>query len=88
MLGMCCYMAFFFGILHTNKSLSLMFLAFWREWQTVFSMRHLSQFDGSFSTLTGDSQYFIKAFVSSGQFLLPLIISLLVGLNCGSVGPL
>ena len=43
MLGMCCYMAFFFGILHTNK----------------FSRcRHLSQFDGSFSTLTWDSQYF------------------------------
>lgn len=39
-------------------SLSLMFLAFWREWQTVFRCRHLSQFDGSFSTLTWDSQYF------------------------------
>ena len=41
MLGMCCYMAFFFGILQTNTSLSLMFLAFWREWQTVFSMQAL-----------------------------------------------
>lgn len=41
MLGMCCYMAFFFGILHPITSLSLMFLAFWQEWQTVFSMQAL-----------------------------------------------
>lgn len=39
MLGMCCYMAFFFGILHTNNIIMLMFWAFWREWQTVFSMQ-------------------------------------------------
>lgn len=38
MLGMCCYMAFFFAPI---TSLSLMFLAFWQEWQTVFSMQAL-----------------------------------------------
>ncbi|VCY61487.1 Inner membrane transport protein YdiM [Escherichia coli] len=66
-----------FGILHTNNIIIAYVLAFWQEWQTVFSM-HLSQFDGSFSTLTGTANILIKAFVSSGQFLLPLIISLLV----------
>lgn len=39
MLGMCCYMALFLASCTPITSLSLMFLAFWREWQTVFSMQ-------------------------------------------------
>ncbi|STI85905.1 major facilitator superfamily protein [Escherichia coli] len=41
MLGMCCYMAFFLASCTPITSLSPMFLAFWREWQTVFSMQAL-----------------------------------------------
>lgn len=78
MLGMCCYMAFFLASCRPITSLSLMFWLSGGNGKQFSRCRHLSQFDGSFSTLTGTANILIKAFVSSGQFLLPLIISLLV----------
>lgn len=41
MLGMCCYRPSFLASCTPITSLSLMFLAFWQEWQTVFSMQAL-----------------------------------------------
>ena len=59
MLGMCCYMAFFFGILQTNNIIIAYVFGFLAGMANSLSRcRHLSQFDGSFSTLTWDSQYF------------------------------
>lgn len=55
-----------------------MFLAFWREWQTVFSMQAPIPVWWKLFHAQLTANILIKAFVSSGQFLLPLIISLLV----------
>lgn len=49
--------------------------------QQFFRCRYLSQFDGSLPSLPSTANILIKAFVSGGQFLLPIIISLLVWAN-------
>lgn len=80
-LGTACYLIFFIGILYAQTILSLMPVAFSGYGQQFFRCRYLSQFDGSLPSLPSTANILIKAFVSGGQFLLPIIISLLVWAN-------
>lgn len=72
---------FFIGILYAQTILSLMPVVFSGYGQQFFRCRYLSQFDGSLPSLPSTANILIKAFVSGGQFLLPIIISLLVWAN-------
>ncbi|EFO5565559.1 MFS transporter, partial [Escherichia coli] len=79
MLGMCCYMAFFFGILHTNNIIIAYVFGFLAGMANSFlDAGTYPSLMEAFPRSPGTANILIKAFVSSGQFLLPLIISLLV----------
>lgn len=79
MLGMCCYMAFFFGILQTNNIIIAYVFGFLAGMANSFlDAGTYPSLMEAFPRSPGTANILIKAFVSSGQFLLPLIISLLV----------
>ncbi|EOC6879196.1 MFS transporter [Escherichia coli] len=79
MLGMCCYMAFFFGILQTNNIIIAYVFGFLAGMANSFlDAGTYPSLIEAFPRSPGTANILIKAFVSSGQFLLPLIISLLV----------
>lgn len=79
MLGMCCYMTFFFGILQTNNIIIAYVFGFLAGMANSFlDAGTYPSLMEAFPRSPGTANILIKAFVSSGQFLLPLIISLLV----------
>ncbi len=72
-------MAFFFGILHTNNIIIAYGLGFLAGMANSFlDAGTYPSLMEAFPRSPGTANILIKAFVSSGQFLLPLIISLLV----------
>lgn len=74
-----CYMAFFFGILHTNNIIIAYVFGFLAGMANSFlDAGTYPSLMEAFPRSPGTANILIKAFVSSGQFLLPLIISLLV----------
>ncbi len=76
MLGMCCYMAFFFGILHTNNIIIAYGLGFLAGMANSFlDAGTYPSLMEAFPRSPGTANILIKAFVSSGQFLLPLELS-------------
>ncbi len=78
-LGMCCYIAFFFGILHTNNIIIAYVFGFLAGMANSFlDAGTYPSLMEAFPHSPGTANILIKAFVSCGQFLLPLIISLLV----------
>ncbi len=80
MLGMCCYMAFFFGILHTNNIIIAYVFGFLAGMANSFlDAGTYPSLMEAFPRSPGTANILIKAFVSSGQFLLPLIISVSLG---------
>ena len=73
MLGMCCYMAFFFGILHTNNIIIAYVFGFLAGMANSFlDAGTYPSLMEAFPRSPGTANILIKAFVSSGQFLLPL----------------
>lgn len=72
-------MAFFFGILHTNNIIIAYVFGFLAGMANSFlDAGTYPSLMEAFPRSPGTANILIKAFVSSGQFLLPLIISLLV----------
>ncbi|ENA5520120.1 MFS transporter [Escherichia albertii] len=78
-LGISCYPAFFFGILHANNIITAYVFGFLAGMANSFlDAGTYPSLMEAFPRSPGTANILIKAFVSSGQFLLPLIISLLV----------
>ncbi|VED35506.1 major facilitator superfamily protein [Escherichia coli] len=72
-------MAFFFGILHTNNIIIAYVFGFLAGMANSFlDAGTYPSLMEAFPRSPGTANILITAFVSSGQFLLPLIISLLV----------
>lgn len=78
-LGMICYLAFFFGILTTHNIIIAYAFGFLAGMANSFlDAGTYPSLMEAFPSSPGTANILIKAFVSGGQFLLPIIISLLV----------
>ncbi|POT57558.1 MFS transporter [Citrobacter amalonaticus] len=78
-LGMLCYLAFFFGILNTHNIIIAYAFGFLAGMANSFlDAGTYPSLMEAFPASPGTANILIKAFVSGGQFLLPMIISLLV----------
>ncbi|HFZ8996053.1 TPA: MFS transporter [Citrobacter freundii] len=77
--GMLCYLAFFFGIVHTQNIVIAYAFGFLAGMANSFlDAGTYPSLMEAFPSSPSTANILIKAFVSCGQFLLPLIISLLV----------
>ncbi|MGG7445114.1 MFS transporter [Kosakonia oryzendophytica] len=77
--GMICYLAFFFGIINTHNILVAYAFGFIAGIANSFlDAGTYPSLMEAFPRAPGTANVLIKAFISAGQFLLPMIISLLV----------
>ncbi|MBS1207462.1 MAG: transporter [Proteobacteria bacterium] len=78
-LGMLCYLAFFFGIINTHSIVVAYAFGFLAGIANSFlDAGTYPSLMEAFPRSPGTANVLIKAFISAGQFLLPMIISLLV----------
>ncbi|MTH46913.1 MFS transporter [Intestinirhabdus alba] len=78
-LGTICYLAFFVGIVNTNNMVMAYAFGFLAGMANSFlDAGTYPSLMEAFPTSPGTANILIKAFVSAGQFILPLIVSLLV----------
>ncbi|SCC26285.1 MFS transporter [Kosakonia oryziphila] len=78
-LGMLCYLAFFFGIINTHNIVVAYAFGFLAGIANSFlDAGTYPSLMEAFPRSPGTANILIKAFISMGQFLLPMIISLLV----------
>lgn len=78
-LGMLCYLAFFFGIINTHSIVMAYAFGFLAGIANSFlDAGTYPSLMEAFPRSPGTANVLIKAFISAGQFLLPMIISLLV----------
>lgn len=81
-LGMICYLAFFFGIVNTHSIILAYAFGFLAGIANSFlDAGTYPSLMEAFPRSAGTANILIKAFISAGQFLLPVIISLLVWAN-------
>ncbi|SEL72182.1 Sugar phosphate permease [Kosakonia sacchari] len=79
MLGMLCYLVFFIGIIHTHSIMLAYAFGFLAGIANSFlDAGTYPSLMEAFPRSPGTANVLIKAFISAGQFLLPMIISLLV----------
>ncbi|NDO83667.1 MFS transporter [Citrobacter sp. NCU1] len=78
-LGMICYLVFFFGVMNTSNIIIAYTFGFLAGMANSFlDAGTYPSLMEAFPSSPSTANILIKAFVSSGQFLLPMIISLLV----------
>ncbi len=87
-LGIACYLIFFIGILYAQTICVAYACGFLAGMANSFlDAGTYPSLMEAFPRSPSTANILIKAFVSGGQFLLPIIISLLVWLICGLAGP-